>query len=132
MKLISEKFSASLGISKDEFFGKFSEREMISSTVIKAGLAIPHVVIEGKKVFKMILVRNREGIVFSEDQPPVKTLFTVVASADERNFYLRALVAIAEIVQEKDFEKNWLEAKTLHDLRDIILLAGRRRGEVLN
>jgi len=132
LRLISAKFSASLGISKDELFGKFSEREMISSTIVRSGLAIPHIIIEGKKVFKMILVRNREGIVFSEDQPPVKTLFAIVASADERNFYLRALVAIAEISQEKDFEQNWLEAGSHQDLRDIILLAGRRREEVLN
>lgn len=132
LKLISAKFAVSLGISKDELFGKFSEREMISSTVIRSGLAIPHIIIEGRGVFRMILVRNREGIVFFENQPHVKTLFAIVASADERNFYLRALMAIAEIVQEKDFEKNWLEAGTHQDLRDIILLAGRRREEVLN
>ncbi|MFH1352443.1 MAG: amino acid permease [bacterium] len=131
LKLISEKFSAPIGISKDELFGKFSEREMISGTIVRSGLAIPHVIVEGKGVFRIILVRAREGIIFSEKQPPVKTLFAIVASADERNFYLRALVAIAEIAQEKDFEQKWLEAKTLHDLRDIILLASRRREEVL-
>jgi len=131
LKLISGKFTAAVGISKDELFGKFSEREMISSTIVRAGLAIPHIVVEGSGIFKIILVRDRKGIVFSENQAPVKTLFTIVASADERNFYLRALVAIAEIAQEKDFEKNWLAAQTLHDLRDIILLASRRREEVL-
>ena len=42
-------------------------------------------------------------------------------------FRSRAIMAIAEIVQEQGFEEKWLGAKSEQELRDIILLANRRR-----
>ena len=54
-------------------------------------------------------------------------VFILVGSRDERNFHLRALSAIAQAVQAADFDKDWLRAKSIDELRDIILLAERRR-----
>ncbi|MBN2711837.1 MAG: PTS sugar transporter subunit IIA, partial [Planctomycetes bacterium] len=71
--------------------------------------------------------RCKGGIVFSELNAPVKTAFALLGSPDERNFHLKALVAIAHIVQEPDFERRWLEARNIDQLRDVILLSRRRR-----
>jgi hypothetical protein len=46
---------------------------------------------------------------------------------DERNFHLRALSAIAQIVQEPHFEEKWMAAEGEEELRDIVLLGERRR-----
>ena len=105
----------------------FLARERESSTVLEPGLAIPHIVVEGEHIFDILLVRCREGVVFSELNPPVKTAFFLVGSPDERNFHLTALMNIAHIVQEPGFQKRWQEASGAEALRDIILLSKRAR-----
>ena len=51
----------------------------------------------------------------------------LVGTRDERNFHLRALAAIAQIAQDEDFDKIWLAARNSEELRDIVLLAERKR-----
>jgi basic amino acid/polyamine antiporter, APA family len=104
-------------------------REEESSTLLTPSLAIPHVVVEGASRFDLLIVRAHKGIQFSEDAPEVKTVFVLVGSRDERNFHLRALAAIAQIVQDEGFEQRWLAAHNEQGLRDVILLSGRTRGE---
>jgi hypothetical protein len=36
-------------------------------------------------------------------------------------------MAIAQIAQEKDFEKQWLEARDTEAIRNLILLSARKR-----
>lgn len=103
------------------------QREREASTVVHPGIAIPHMVVQGTQVFRMVIVRCREGAVFSELQEPVHVVFTLAGSLDERNFHLRALMAIATIVQEENFMERWLRAANEGQLRDILLLAKRKR-----
>jgi hypothetical protein len=51
----------------------------------------------------------------------------LAASPDERNFYLKALVAIAEIAQQADFDAKWNGAGSLEALREVVLAAEGRR-----
>ena len=106
---------------------KFRVREAESSTVLQPGMAIPHVIVEGEKLFDIVLVRCRDGIVFEEVPDPVQTAFILVGSPDERNYHVRALMAIAHIVQEPEFTRRWLAAGDAENLRDLLLLSGRRR-----
>ncbi|MEW6354832.1 MAG: amino acid permease [Planctomycetota bacterium] len=103
------------------------EREKESNTVIHPGLAIPHIVVDGEKIFELTIVRCQEGAIFSELHPPVHTAFVLIGSSDERNFHLRALMAIAHIVQEPKFQERWMRAKNVEQLRDILLLSRRSR-----
>ena len=102
------------------------EREKSSSTVISKGLAIPHIVIEGKKTFKILLVRAKTGVIFPKDQV-VHVLFVLVGSPDERNLHLKVLSAIAQITQDEKFFDKWFHAEGKDDLKNIILLAERKR-----
>ncbi|MFH0910431.1 MAG: amino acid permease, partial [Planctomycetota bacterium] len=102
-------------------------RERESSTMIQPGLAIPHVIVEGTGVFELALVRCRKGAVFSQLHPPVHTAFVLIGSSDERSYHLRALGSIAHVVQEPGFQKRWMEAANVEQLRDIVLLSGRTR-----
>jgi hypothetical protein len=52
----------------------------------------------------------------------------LTGSADERNYHLRALMNVAHIVSELDFERRWFEARNIEQLRDIVLLSGRKRN----
>ncbi len=114
-------------MSEDKILELLLAREKESSTVIQPGLAIPHIVVEGENVFAVLMVRSKKGIVFSELRQPVNTVFMLIGSRDQRNFHLRALMAIAHIVEEPDFEQRWMAAENLEQLRDVVLLSGRTR-----
>ncbi|MCK5114498.1 MAG: amino acid permease [Phycisphaerae bacterium] len=123
----ADVFSGRLNIPSDVLLQKFLESEGRSSTVIQPGMAIPHIVLQGKHLFDLMLIRCKDGIVFDVDQPYVKTVFILVGSSDERNYHLRALMAIANIVQEDNFTERWTDAPTTESLRDIVLLSQRKR-----
>ncbi|MBU1614481.1 amino acid permease [bacterium] len=126
-KEVSDTLSEELSLTPEELLGRFLEREADSSTVIRAGLAIPHIVVKGKDIFKILIIRARVGIIFPEDNL-VRTAFVLVGSIDERNLHLKVLAAIAQITQDPEFDKKWLKAGSKEDLKNILLLAKRRRG----
>jgi amino acid transporter len=133
-KSAEEVFRQAAGIladrlATDEFvlFEKFLHREAEGSTVIQPGLAIPHIIVEGKEKFDVLLVRAVDGIDFPHAPDPVRTMFVLVGSKDERNYHLRALMAIAQIAQEKGFEQRWLAARDAAAIRNLILLSTRKR-----
>ena len=123
----ADALSPRIGVEPKRLYEEFLRREMESSTVVRPGLAIPHVVIDGESVFEMAIVRCRGGIVFSPLNPPVTTAFVLIGSPDERNFHLRALMNIAHIIQEPDFAKRWEKAHGPEQLRDVVLLSRRKR-----
>ncbi|MCF7912378.1 MAG: amino acid permease [Candidatus Cloacimonetes bacterium] len=110
-----------------EIFQKLIDREAESSTVITPNLAIPHLILPGEHKFEVLLARSQKGVYFSEESPIVKIIFVIAGTKDERQFHLRSLAAIAQIVQQPDFQEKWLKAQNLESLRDIILLADRHR-----
>jgi len=119
--------SGRLGSNEFVLFEKLLHREAGGSTVIQPGLAIPHIIVEGEKKFDILVVRAVDGIKFPHAPDPVKTIFVLAGSKDERNYHLRALMAIAQIAQEADFEKRWLAAPGPDQLRNLILLSTRKR-----
>jgi mannitol/fructose-specific phosphotransferase system IIA component (Ntr-type)/uncharacterized membrane protein YphA (DoxX/SURF4 family) len=127
-KDISNYLATELNSEPEDIYAKFLERERESSTVIRKGMAIPHICIKDIKKVKVILVRSKEGIIFPQDEV-VHILFVLVGSPDERILHLKTLAAIAEIMQNPDFDKNWLAASSKDDLRNLILLADRRRSK---
>ena len=107
------------------------ERESESTTVIHPGLAIPHILVDGTNRFEIVVVRSREGIDFGPETEPVKVVFALAGTRDERNFHLQALMAIAQIVQNPEFLSTWPRLRNIEELRSQILLAQRvRKGSV--
>ncbi len=124
----AEVLAADLDISKEVVYNGFLERESQGSTVLSPFLAIPHVVIEGEQHFDILLARCQEGIVFSEEHNKVHAVFVLIGTRDERSFHLMSLAAIAQIVQDEDFDYRWKNAKNIEALRDIVLLSKRMRN----
>jgi amino acid transporter/mannitol/fructose-specific phosphotransferase system IIA component (Ntr-type) len=108
------------------------QREQESSTILKPGLAIPHIIIPGQDAFHIVLVRSREGIQINKDAAPVHAAFVLAGTEDVRNYHLRVLMFIAQITQAPDFEDRWRKARRPEALRDLILLAKRTREQDLN
>jgi len=124
---VGNLLAGKLGIEPEKLARLFIKREEESHTIIRPGLAIPHIIIEGKHKFNILLARAKEGIIFPGADTPVDTVFVLVGTQDERNFHLRALAAIAQTVQDEEFDKNWQAARNSDELRDIVLLAERKR-----
>jgi amino acid transporter len=128
-RLAGESLAGPVNRPADEVTRLLAEREAQSTTVIQPGLAIPHIIVPGEGTFELLLVRCVEGIDFEQKDEPVRVAFVLAASPDQRDLHLRALMAIAHIVQEHAFTERWLKAPTPENLRDIILLSGRQRHQ---
>ena len=124
---VSTILAERLGMNEYVLFEKFLHREAEGGTVVQPGFAIPHIVVEGESKFDILLVRAREGINFPHAPDPVRIMFVLAGSKDERNYHLRALMAIAQIAQEKHFEQQWFAARDIQGLRNLILLSKRQR-----
>jgi len=125
--IVADNLSSVLDRPAEELAGLLERREALSSTVIRPGLAIPHVILDGAQSLCAVIVRSAEGVIFADDQPPVHAIFVLAASPQLRNFYLKALVAVAEIAQDAEFDRKWLQASGVEALREVILAAERRR-----
>jgi mannitol/fructose-specific phosphotransferase system IIA component (Ntr-type) len=126
-ELAAQRMAPRIGPSAEKILQMLIDREASSPTALNPYLAIPHVIVEGEGVFDIMLARSREGIHFSESAPKVHAVFFLMGSMDERHFHLTCLANLAQIVQGQNFEKRWMRAKTNKALRDVILLAKRKR-----
>ena len=127
-QLASEKLAPGLKTDPDTILNLLQEREKENSTIIAPGMAIPHIIVDGEHTFEILLARCKPGIVFSDKFDDIKTAFILAGSRDERNFHLRALSAIAQIIHDHHFTQRWLDARDTEGLRDVILLGKRRRS----
>ena len=126
---IAELASAKLNISHKEIFNLLRQREKESNTGISKTLAIPHIVINGEHIFDIFLVRAAKGVFFSPEASDVHVVFVLMGTIDERNFHLRSLAAIAQIAQVRNFDSMWMKARNKNELKDIVLLAQRKRQQ---
>ncbi len=127
LEIVSKELSKRLGIDADRIHDMLHAREKESSTVISEGIAIPHIIVEGEKKFSVVVARSREGIDFYDEAPKVHTIFVLAGTRDERNFHLRVLAAIAQIVCYPRFNERWKQARSKDELRHLILLGDRTR-----
>jgi len=123
---VAQTLEKYLPLSEDEICTKFTEREQQGHCVLTPFVAIPHIIVEGEKLFHILLVRSKNGVAFENDIS-LKAFFVIVGSPDMRGMHLKALAAIAHIVQHPEFEKRWISAKNEEQLKDILLLSERVR-----
>ena len=118
------------GLNADKLEEKFAERENLTTTLISSGVAvphaIPHAIVDGESIFDIVLVRSQFGIRWTKEDV-VYTAFAMIGSKDERNFHLRALMSIAQILQDPGFTQKWNQAIQESELRTAVILANRSR-----
>ncbi len=124
---VSEEFSHLIPLDKDKIEELLHAREAESTTVIAPGLAVPHIVTETSGDFSIVVARSAKGVSFPDDNEPVRVIFALAGSKNERNFHLQALMAIAQILKNPGFIDAWENAKSTQELRNLILLAERTR-----
>jgi APA family basic amino acid/polyamine antiporter len=124
---VATELSPRLEMDQNVLMDRFLRRERESQTIVRAGVAIPHILLEGENKFAILLVRCKKGVNFPGSPEPVHAAFILAGTRDERNFHLRALMAVAQVSNEADFDTHWQRARDTTELRHIILLSRRRR-----
>ncbi len=125
-KIISKDLAKRLNLSEKEIYKKLIEKEEKFSSVLTNELAIPHIIIDGENFFDLVLIRGQKGIIYPENKK-VNVVFILIGTIDERNFHLKSLAAIAQIINDKNFLEKWKNAKDKNILRDIVILSKRTR-----
>ncbi|WP_176012824.1 amino acid permease [Victivallis sp. Marseille-Q1083] len=124
---LSSWIAPKLQLNEAELAERFKQREEESSTAITPDVAVPHLTVQGKNIFKLYLIKCTEGVSFGSEYPEIKAVFVLLGSPDQRNRHLRTLAAIAQLIQSRSFDKRWNKARTPQQLNDVLLLGHRRR-----
>ncbi len=128
-KKVAETLSARLGRDAASIEAALRKREAESSTVVRPGVAIPHLILDGEGCFDLVLVRCVEGVRFSEVHAPNIKIFVLAGTPDQRNLHLRCLMHLASIIEEPGFKERWFAARGSEGLRDLMHLSQRTRDE---
>jgi amino acid transporter len=126
-RLIAHKLAERLGTDEEKLYRLLKKKETDSNIVVHPGIAIFSHTIKGRHKFDIILVRSKKGLILSDDIDPIHAFIVIVASPDLQSFYLHSLMWIVQIADETDFEKEWVTAKNIEELRDVILSSWKRR-----
>jgi mannitol/fructose-specific phosphotransferase system IIA component (Ntr-type) len=104
-----------------ELEARFSEPDLWQSTVVTAGVAIPHIRLGEGADIEMILVRARNGAVIDAAGETLNACFVLATPDTRRAEHLRVLAGIVRIVGRDAFMSDWLEASGPEALRRILM-----------
>jgi len=129
-RLVAHKLAEKLETDEEKLYRLIKDREKDSNMMIHPGIAIFSHIIKGRDKFEILFVRSRKGIILSDDVDPIHAFFVIVASPDQKNFYLHSLMWIVQIAEGINFEKEWITAKDGEELKNIILAAWKKRESI--
>ncbi|HEV3032162.1 MAG TPA: PTS sugar transporter subunit IIA [Polyangia bacterium] len=97
------------------------ERELLASTAIGDGIAIPHGKLDSIGELAGVLARSGPGIEFdSIDGRPTHLIFMLVAPLSSTGVHLKALARLSRLFRDADFRRRLLAAPTREDMYRVI------------
>jgi PTS system nitrogen regulatory IIA component len=114
VRLIAEK-----GIVRDEneIYTKLMERELVQSTAVGGGIAIPHCFTEEVADLVIVIARSSAGVDFdSFDGKPTQVIFLLLGNKNEHGTHLKALARIARLVKNTRFVEKIAAAATAEQM----------------
>lgn len=105
-RIIADTMAKNTGINKLDLLKRFIEREETSSTVVEEDIALPHLIIEGKDIIRILFVRNKGKTIFPDGRT-VKTAIVVVSSPDKRHLHLKLLAYFLNMIESTEFKNEW-------------------------
>lgn len=105
----------------EKFHDLLAAREKETSLRVAPGVIMLSLPAPGREYNDLVMVRSKEGITFSPDDPPAHALFIVASTEDRYSLYVHTLMWITNIVTGPDFLTRWLIARDTEKLREIML-----------
>jgi len=97
------------------------EREMLGSTGIGHGVAIPHGRLGGLKEILLVFGRSEKGVEFeAHDGNPVNLFFLLIAPEDSAGLHLKALARISRILKNPECRASLLNSRDRKTLFGVI------------
>ena len=124
---VADLMYAPLHLKRKRLLKLIAERKQTPEVLIQSGIACLSVPIRGHNKLKIMMVRDRKGIIFSDPKEPVYCAFIIIYSPDEWNFQFHSISWFIEIAEVENFETKWLAALSEEELRRIILALWKRR-----
>ena len=110
----------------DELVQILLDREMLGSTGIGHGVAIPHGRLPGLKEILLVFGRSQKGVEFdAHDGKPVNLFFLLVAPEDSAGIHLKALARISRILKNPECRTALMNSRD----RDALLKVIREEDE---
>ena len=107
---------------RKKFLKAIRDREMVMSTGIGMGIAIPHAITSSVKDFVIAFGRSRKGVDFeSLDGMPAHIFILVGAPERRREEFLKLLAKIGKILNNPVFKKRFLDAEFPEENLQMIL-----------
>jgi PTS system nitrogen regulatory IIA component len=118
---LTEKLVARhVNIDREEVLRILLERELLGSTGIGGGVAIPHAkLLQGSDPI-VVFGRSLKGITYDAlDGQPVNLFFLLIADANSFDLYLKLLARISRLLKNRALRSRLLEATDAEALYDI-------------
>jgi PTS system nitrogen regulatory IIA component len=108
-------------LDREEVLRALLERELLGSTGIGGGIAIPHAKLLHGGDPIIVFGRSRQGISYDAlDGKPVNLFFLLIADTNSFDLYLKLLAGISRLLKDRALRSRLLEASDADALYDII------------
>lgn len=124
---IAQELAQHYSLRHSKILALLEERESQASTIVSQNLAVPHIVLEHEIPLNMAIIHNPEGIYFDEKHPKIEFIFCLAGNKKERTLHVQCLMAIAQIVQNKQFNLHRYKLRDAEEFRNLILSLERNR-----
>ncbi|HXJ23671.1 MAG TPA: PTS sugar transporter subunit IIA [Polyangia bacterium] len=109
------------GVDPQILLHVLEERELLASTAIGDGIAIPHGKLDSVGHLVGVLGRAVKGIEFeSIDGKPTHLVFMLVAPASSTGVHLKALARLSRLFRDPDFRQRLLAAPSSEAMYQVI------------
>jgi PTS system nitrogen regulatory IIA component len=108
-------------IDRDEVLRILLERELLGSTGIGGGIAIPHAKLQHGGEPIVVFGRSIQGITYDAlDGKPVTLFFLLIADANSFDLYLKLLARISRLLKNRALRGRLLEVSSADALYELI------------
>lgn len=97
---ISQFVGAKINVSYDIIYDLLRERELLGSTAIGNGFALPHLKLKGIKPYTCVFVLKTPIDFDSVDNIPVSVIFAVLSPSDKPSLQLKTLTLLAKMLKK--------------------------------
>lgn len=109
------------GIDAEKLRKVLEERELLASTAIGDGIAIPHGKLDTVPQLLGVLGRSQPGLEFdSIDGKPTHLVFMLVAPTNSAGTHLKALARLSRLFRDAMFRQRLIEAPDAAAMYDVI------------
>jgi len=113
LSVIAEIAARNIGVKAAEALDALLEREMVSSTGVGHGVAVPHARLAGLDRLRGVFVRLEQPVEFGAvDDRPVDLVFALFAPADAGAEHLRALARVSRLLRQADLREQLRQARS--------------------